>query len=239
MLRAMTLFACLLIAGAQPAAAVPDAAAGDCAPPDNFAKRFPGLSEKKALGKVSRRIKHESPNVLKRGNPVTGAEVNSNNLYAMTFLGVARYGHDHTFAAIVQPLGGDRSYEIRISDTEYTTGSQPVFFNEIAQLHVPYRGATMVVPRTVSWTEGFCSAIDVTGPPPDCFNTATGSFTIDRDLFEALAASDPAKPIAMAARKTDGTMAACPYYFAPLSFKAPLLTIDKAYAKALAKRARQ
>lgn len=76
-------------------------------------------------------------------------------------------------------------------------------------------------------------------PPPSCFNTAIGSFAIERDLFEALASSDPAKPIAITARKSDGTMAACLVYFSPLSFKAPLLTIDDAYATALKKIARR
>lgn len=245
MLRKLTLVSCVLLAGgmthagAQTATEMPEAGANDCAPPGNFAKRFPKLSEKKALRKVTRRINYESPNVLKANNPVTGAEVNSNNLYAKIFMGVARYGRDHTFAAIVEPLGGERRYEIRISDTEYTTGSQPVFFNEVAELHVPYRGATVVVPRKVRWTEGFCTMVNVNGPPPDCFNTAAGSFAIGLALFEALATSDLAKPIAVLARKSDGSMAACPYYFSPLSFKALLLTIDDAYAKAAEREARR
>ena len=245
MLRKLTLVSCLLLAGgmtqagARTATEIPDAEASNCAPPDNFAKRFPKLTEKKALGKVTRRIEYLSPNVLKPDNPVTGAEVNSNNLYAKTMLGVAGYGRDHTFAAIVQPLGGTRSYEIRISDTEYTQGSQAVFFNEVAELHVPYRGGTVVVPRTVSWTEGFCQMVRADAPPPGCFNTAVGSFAIDLALFEALAASDPAQPIAITARKSDGSMSACPYYFSPLSFKALLLTIDDAYAAAEAKAARR
>lgn len=245
MLRKLTLVSCVLLvgemthAGARTATEMPGATARDCAPPGNFSKRLPKLSEKKALRKVTRRINYESPNVLKTNNPVTGAEVNSNNLYAKILMGVARYGRDHTFAAIVEPLGGERRYEIRISDTDYTTGSQPVFFNEVAELHVPYHGATVVVPRTVSWTEGFCTMVNVNGPPPDCFNTATGSFTIERDLFEALAASDPVKPIAITARKSDGMMAACPYYFSPLSFKATLLTIDEARAAALKKSVRR
>lgn len=243
MLRKLTLVSCLLLAGgmtdagARTATDSPDAGERECAPPENFAKRFPKLSEKKALGKVTHLMLRETYGLLKADNPVTGAEVTSNNLYAKTFVGVAGYGRDHTFAAIVQPLGGERSYEIRISDTEYTEGSQAVFFNEIAELHVPHQGGIVVVPRKVSWTEGFCGAVNVNGPPPGCFNTAIGSFTIERDMFEALAASDPAKPIAMAARKTDGTMAACPYYFAPLSFKATLLTIDEAYAKAAEREA--
>jgi hypothetical protein len=243
MLRKLTLVSCLLLAGemthagARSATEMPGATARDCAPPDNFSKRFPKLSENKALGKVTRLILRESYGLLRPDNPVTGAEVNSNNLYAKTMLGVAGYGRDHTFAAIVQPLGGERVYEIRISDTEYTQGSQAVFFNEVAELHVPYKGGTVVVPRKASWTEGFCGAVNVNGPPPSCFNTAIGSFTIERDLFEALAASDPAKPIAMAARKTDGAMGACPYYFSPLSFKATLLRIDDAYAKAAEREA--
>lgn len=243
MLRKLTLVSCLLLAGgmtdagAQTAANIPDAGERECALPENFAKRFPKLSERKALGKVTRLILRESYGLLRPDNPVTGAEVNSNNLYAKTMLGVAGYGRDHTFTAIVQPLGGERVYEIRISDTEYTQGSQAVFFNEVAELHVPYKGGTVVVPRKVSWTEGFCGAVNVNGPPPGCFNTAIGSFTIERDMFEALAASDPAKPIAMAARKTDGAMGACPYYFSPLSFKATLLTIDDAHAKAAEREA--
>lgn len=240
MLRHLTLLSCLLLAGGLAPAGAQNAAptASDCAPPDNLAKRFPKLTEKKALRKVTRRIEYQSPNVLKPNNPVTGAEVNSNNLYAQTFIGVARYGRDHTFAAIMQPLGGERSYEIRISDTEYTTGSQPYFINELAELHIPSDGEVLVVPRSSRSELGFCGPINP-NIPRDCFNTATGAFAIERELFEELAARDPAKPIVMAARKIDGSMAACPYYFAPLSFKATLLTIDDAYAKALEKSARQ
>lgn len=241
MLRRLILASCLMLVGetSQAGAQVSAPATRECAPPENFAKRFPKLTEIKALRKVTRRILYESSNVLKPGNPVTGAEVNSNNLYAKTFLGVAGYGRDHTFAAIVQPLGGERRYEIRISDTEYTQGSQAVFFNEIAELHVPYQGGTVVLPRTVSWTEGFCEMFRADAPPPDCFNTAVGSFAINLALFEALATSDPAKPFAVLARKSDGSMAACPYYFSPLSFKALLLTIDDAYAKAAEREARR
>lgn len=245
MLRLITLASCLLLAGetALAVAQVPDNASGadahDCAPPGNFAKRFPALTEKKALRKVTRLILRDSYGLLKPDNPVTGAEVNSNNLYAKTMFGVAGYGRDHTFAAIVQPLAGERIYEIRISDTEYTQGSQRYFTNELAELHVPYLGGTVVVQRSERWVEGFCEMFRADAPPPDCFNTAVGSFAIDLALFEALAASDPAKPIAVLARKSDGSMTACPYYFSPLSFKAPLLTIDDAYAKAAEREARR
>lgn len=245
MLRLITLTSCLLLAGetALAVAQVPDNASGadahDCAPPGNFAKRFPALTEKKALRKVTRLILRESYGLLKPDNPVTGAEVNSNNLYAKTMFGVAGYGRDHTFAAIVQPLAGERIYEIRISDTEYTQGSQRYFTNELAELHVPYLGGTVVVQRSERWVEGFCEMFRADAPPPDCFNTAVGSFATDLALFEALASSDPAKPIAVLARKSDGSMTACPYYFSPLSFKAPLLMIDDAYAKAAEREARR
>lgn len=211
----------------------------DCAPPDNFSKRFPALSERRGIRRVTRRITYASPNVLKSDNAVTGAEVTSNNLYAHKFLGVAGYGRDHTYAAIVQLLGSARRYQIRISDTEYTKGSRAYFMNELTELHVPYRDGLVVVPRTGRWEEGYCEMPNVNGPPPSCFNTAIGSFEIDQELFEYLAARDPALPIEIGARKSDGTTAACPYYFSPLSFKAPMLTIDDAYGRALAKRARQ
>lgn len=244
MIRAAIGVACVLMVGciAQGAApeafAAPSAAASDCAPPDNFAKRFPTLDERKAKRKVTQRITYVSPNVMKADNPVTGAFVTSNNLYAKIFLGVPQYGRDHTFAAITQPLAGERKYALRISDTEYTKGSQAYFINQLAELHVPVDGQIVVVPRTDRWEEGYCASADVNGPPADCFNTAIGSFDVSREIFEALAASDPSKPIPINARMRDGTMKACPYYFAPLSFKATLLTIDEAFAKAAAKDAR-
>jgi hypothetical protein len=244
MLRAAILPSILLMlgemahGGAPQSAAAQTAAERPCAPPENFSKRFPKLSEKKAVRKVTRSITRRTYGLLQTDNPVTGAEVTSNNLYAQTFLGVSRYGRDHTFAAIIQPLDGPRTYAIRISDTEYTTGSQPYFVNDLADLHVSHRGRTVVVPRSDRFEEGFCGPLKENAPR-NCFNTATGSFAIERELFEELAASDPAKPIAITARKSDGTMAECPYYFSPLSFKATLLTIDEAFAEAAAKARRE
>jgi len=239
--RAAAMLACLVLPGeiaagvAQPLPASGNPA-GDCAPPANFAKRFPTLTEKQALKKVNVQITRQSYGLL-ADHPVTGAEVDSNDLYARTMFGVAGYGRGHTYTAITQPLEGPRTFSLRISDTEYTTGSQPILYNELAELHIPHAGGTVVVKRSVPWQEGFCS--NKTNAPPSCYTTAIGAFNVERDLFEALAARDPATPIEVAARKRDGTMTACPYYFSPLSFKATLLTIDKAYAKAVAKKARQ
>lgn len=242
MFRAVVYVSCLLILGemtqgSAQSPAAPGLAESDCAPPANFSKRFPKLTEKKALRKVNSRITYESPSLIATNNRVTGTEVDSNDLYARTMFGVAGFGRDHTYTAIVQRLEGPRTYSIRISDTEYTTGSQPYFVNELAELHIPTSTGVIVVPQSERWEEGFCSRRP--NEPDTCFNTAIGAFTIDQALFEELAARDPAKPIEIAARKKDGTMLACPYYFSPLSFKATLLTIDKAYADALAKDARK
>lgn len=223
--------------GSAQTAPAQSAAQEDCAPPPNFSERFPKLTEKKALGKVSRRTLRQLPGLFKANNLVTGTEVDSNDLYAQTFMGGTGYARNHTYAAIVQMIGGERTYSIRISDTEYTEGSQPYFSNDLTELHIEHDGKVIVVPRTQAWEEGFCS----TRPDrlPKCYNTAIGSFTIERDLFEALAARDPAKTFTVAARKRDGTMTACPYYFSPMSFKAPMLKIDEAFAAAVAKRAKQ
>lgn len=236
--RAAAILACLLIPGeiaagaAQPAPA-PGTATSDCAPPANFAKRFPTLTEKKALGKVNRTVTRQSYGLLQADNPVTGAEVDSNDLYAQTMFGVAGFGRAHTYTAITQPLDGPRAYSLRISDTEYTKGTRPYFSNDLAELHIPHEGGVVVVKRTAAWEEGFCSASQ--NGPPSCYNTAIGAFGVERELFEALAARDPKRMIEITARKQDGTMAACPYYFSPLSFKATMLTIDAAYAKAVKK----
>ena len=206
-------------------------AAADCAAPENFAKRFPKLQEKKALKKVSGGTTYELPGLLVANNKVTGAVVTSNDLYAQVLLGVARYGRDHTYAAIVHPLEGERRYEIRVSDTEYTKGTRPFFMNEIAEIYVPVAGKTVAVRRANRWEEGYCTAYNPNAPS-SCYNTASASFGVSREMFEALAASDPTRPIEITARKFDGSMKACPYYFSPLSFTAPLKTIDDAAAKA-------
>lgn len=202
-----------------------------------FPSASPKSPKKKALDKVSHRTLRQLPGLFKANNLVTGTEVDSNDLYAQTFMGGTGYGRNHTYAAIVQMIEGERTYSIRISDTEYTEGSQPYFSNDLTELHIEHDGKVIVVPRTVAWEEGFCSARP--DRLPRCFNTAIGSFVIERELFEALAARDPAKTFTVAARKRDGTMAACPYVFSPLSFKAPMLKIDEAFAAAVKKRAKQ
>lgn len=207
----------------------------DCAPPRNFSKRFPKLTLEKALKKVSSRINHESPSVVQRRNPVTGARVTSEDLYAQEFLGVSGFGKGHTFAAIGQALGGAKNYAITVSNTVYTKGSKETVFNQLAELYIKQGTAITAVPLSDTSEIGWCTQNPA--PEPDsCFSTRYSDFTVDQAMFEALANANPQQAIAVTWKRTDGEMAQCPFYFSPLSFKAPLLSIDEAYAKAAAKR---
>ena len=207
----------------------------DCAPPRNFAKRFPKLTLEKALKKVSFRINHESPSVVQRRNPVTGARVTSENLYAQEFLGVAGFGKGHTFAAIGQSLGGAKNYAIMVSNTVYSKGSKETVFNQLAELYIKQGTNFTAIPLSDTSEIGWCTQ-NTAPEPEDCFSTRYSDFAVEQALFETLANSNPSEAIAVTWKRTDGEMAQCPLYFSPLSFKAPLLSIDKAYARAAAKR---
>ena len=210
----------------------------DCAPPANFAKRFPQLTLKKALKAVSSDITYESPSVVEPRNPVTGAGVTSENLYARKFFGSSRYGADHTFAAINQTLGGAKNYAIMVSNTVYTAGSKETVFNNLAELYVKQGTTITAIPLSNSSEIGWCTQ-NPSPQPASCFSTRYSDFAVDQALFETLANADPQQAIAVTWKRTDGQMAQCPLYFSPLSFKATLLAIDEAHAKAAAKRERQ
>lgn len=210
----------------------------ECAPPPAFAKRFPQLTLKKALGKVSANINYESPSVIEPRNPVTGARVTSENLYARKVLGSPRYEDDHTFAEIGQPLSGPRNFFMVVSSTNYTHGSTITRRNELAEIFVKRGDAIIPIPLGRSSEIGFCFG-EVIDPTKPCFSTAYAHLRVDNELFETLANSDPQQAIAVTWKRTDGEMAQCPLYFSPLSFKATLLSIDEAYAKAAAKREKQ
>lgn len=210
----------------------------DCAPPPNFAKRFPKLTLEKALKKVSFYINHESPSVVQPRNPVTGARVESEDLYAKEFLGIAGYGKGHTFTIIGQSLGGPKNYAMVVSNTVYTTGTKETVFNNLAELYVKQGASITAIPLSDTSEMGWCS--QKPAPQPDsCFSTRYSEFSVDQALFEALANSDPQQSIAVTWKRTDGEMAQCPLYFSPLSFKSTLLSIDEAHAKAAAKREKQ
>lgn len=210
----------------------------DCAPPPNFSKRFPVLTQQKAVKKISSRIIYESPSLVQTRNRVTGARVESEDLYAQDFLGMTGYGKGHTFAAIGQPLGGAKNYAINVSNTVYSTGSKETVFNQLAELYIKQGTTITTIPLSDSSEIGWCS--QKPAPQPDsCFSTRYSDFTVDQAVFESLANADMREPIAVTWKRTDGEMAQCPLFFSPLSFKAPLLTIDEAYAKAAAKRERQ
>lgn len=210
----------------------------DCAPPPSFSKRFPVLTQQKAVKKTSSRIIYESPSLVQTRNKVTGARVESEDLYARDFLGMTGYGKGHTFAAIGQPLGGAKNYAIIVSNTVYSTGTMETVFNQMAELYIKQGTTITTIPLSDSSEIGWCSKKPA--PQPDsCFSTRYSDFTVDQAMFESLANADMRAPIAVTWKRTDGEMAQCPLYFSPLSFKAPLLTIDEAYAKAAAKRERQ
>lgn len=209
----------------------------DCTPPASFSKRFPALTLKKALKQVSKSTLHESPNVIKRQNPVTGTLVNSENLYAQKLFGVSRYGDDHTFAAISQTLEGPKSHSIVVSNTNYTSGSKDTVRNELAEIYIRQDGQILAVPLTAFSESGYCSASE--NGPDSCFSTGYAHFDVDEGLFGALARSDPQEAVVVTARRLDGNMAECPLYFSPLSFKSVEMTIDESYNKAAAKREKQ
>ena len=208
---------------------------GDCAPPPNFAKHFPKLTQQKAVKKISSGVTHESPSVVQRRNPVTGARVTSEDLYAGKFLWAPRYGKDHTFAAIGQGLGGPKNYAIMVSNTVYSKGSKETVFNQLAELYIKQGTNFTAIPLSDTSEIGWCTQ-NTAPEPEDCFSTRYSDFAVEQALFETLANSDPSEAIAVTWKRTDGEMAQCPLYFSPLSFKAPLLSIDKAYARAAAKR---
>ncbi len=210
----------------------------DCAPPANFAKRFPKLTLQKALKAVSSDINYESPSVIEPRNPVTGARVTSENLYARKILGISRYEDDHTFAEIGQPLDGPKNYFMVVSNTNYSNGSTVTRRNDVAEIYLKRGDSILSIPLTASSEIGYCSG-EVIDPSRPCFSTAYAHLRVDSDLFETLANADPQQAIALTWKRTDGEMAQCPLYFSPLSFKATLLSIDAAHGKAAAKRERQ
>ncbi|QDH35074.1 hypothetical protein [Porphyrobacter sp. YT40] len=210
----------------------------DCAPPQAFAKRFPQLTLKKALGKVGADINYESPSVIEPRNPVTGARVTSENLYARKVLGIARYKDDHTFAEIAQPLEGPRNYFMVVSNTNYSNGSTITRRNDVAEIYLKRGDVILPIPLETASEIGFCSG-DILDQTKPCFSTAYARLRVDSDLFETLANADPQQAITATWKRTDGEMAQCPLYFSPLSFKATLLSIDEAHAKAAAKREKQ
>lgn len=209
----------------------------DCTPPKNFADRFPGLTLQRGLKRVSSSTIHESPSLIATRNPVTGTRVTSENLYVRRVFGIIRYGNDHTFAAISQPLEEPRAFSMMVSNTNYSQHNKQTADNELAELYVPLDGKIVTVPLSGSSESGYCTANE--NGIYSCFSTGYSHFNVDPALFQALAESDPQEAIAVTSKRLDGTMSACPLYFSPLSFKAVLLSIDEAYEEAAEKRERQ
>ena len=210
----------------------------DCKPPKNFSKRFSKTTLEKAIDNSSTGISHEKPGPLEQKNPVTGAGVTSNDVYATTIFGFVRYGYDHTYAGISQKLGEEKKYSIYVSNTNYSAGSKRLILNDLAEIYLSQGGAIKTVPLTYGGENGFCSWTGA-NKLDTCFSTATGQFDVDAATFQALADADPVKPIIVTSKRRDGTMSACPLYYSPLSFKAPLSLIDAQYNRAVAKRERQ
>lgn len=210
----------------------------DCAPPENFSKRFPATTLDQAIERSTGYITHGRPGPLASKNPVAGAMVESLNVYVGKFFGIPIYGHRHSYARIAQTLDGPKLYSMLVSSTNYSTISKNQILNDIAEIYVPIAGQVRVLPLSAESEQGFCSYAGES-KADTCFSTATAEFALDAEQFAALANADPAAPIVVPAKTHDGKMLACPLYFSPMSFKAPLMMIDDQFAKAAKKRERQ
>jgi hypothetical protein len=210
----------------------------DCVPPENFSKRFPATTLDQAIKRSTGYITHDRPGPLASKNAVAGAMVDTNNVYVGKVFGIPVYGHRHGYTLIAQTLDGPKLYRMLVSSTNYSTISKNLILNDIAEIYVPIAGQVRALPLSDQSEQGFCSYAGE-GKADNCFSTATASFALDAEQFAALANADPAMPIIVPAKNHDGKMLACPLYFSPLSFKAPLLMIDAQLAKAAKKRERQ
>ncbi len=210
----------------------------NCKAPKNFAKRFAKMTLEQALEKTNGSIEHLKPGPLEQDNPVVGARVTSNDVFARTWFSVPLYGYDHSFANIFRKLGGENVYTIGVSNTNYSAGSKVLILNELAEIYVKQGAEIRAIKLSDARENGFCSWTGA-GKQDTCFSTASAAFEVDKALFEALANADPAKPIVITSKRHDGAMSKCPLYFSPLSFKAPMMRINGQYARAVAKRERQ
>lgn len=210
----------------------------DCQPPENLAKRLPSTTLEQAVSRSTSYLTYDRPGPLARENPVTGALANSDKVYAKLSFGIPIYGKGHTYASVSQPLDGPKQFSIHVSSTNYSTGSKILILNDIAEIFISIGGKTRAVTLTSASEQGWCSAAGQ-GQLDNCFSTATANFTVDEDLFQALASGRADEAILVPAKLHSGEFRACPLYFAPLSFKAPLQLIDTQVAKAAKKRAKQ
>lgn len=210
----------------------------DCAPPDNFSKRFPSTTIEQAIKRSYSGITRDKAGLVAGKNPVTGALVQSEDVYTKRSFGIPIYGHRHTYARITQTLDGPREYTMLVSSTNISSGSKNYALNDLAEIYVTNDGQTHALPLFKDFEEGWCNS-GGSGLLQSCFSTGTALFTLDEPLYEALANADPDRLIMVPAKARDGQMLACPLYFAPLSFKVPLLMIEGELAKAAEKRAEQ